>query len=69
VLLFIAVFNFVAHNSPSYISRLCVLKQLSYEYYKQYEIIDQRFDITSKMNAWNRVFVEGKQKFDAWVRP
>eukprot|EP00536_Pseudo-nitzschia_multiseries_P008258 jgi/Psemu1/287673/fgenesh1_pg.208_\ len=40
--------------------------QLSYEYYKTYENLDQKFAIQNKIDAWNRVFVEGKQKFDAW---
>ena len=40
--------------------------QLSYEYYKTYETLDRKFAIQNKVDAWNRVFVEGKQKFDAW---
>lgn len=40
--------------------------QLSYQYYKQYEAIDQRFQIQSKMDAWNARFQEGKRNFDAW---
>jgi len=40
--------------------------QLSYEYYKTYENLDKKFAVQSKIDAWNRVFVEGKQKFDAW---
>ncbi|KAL3922449.1 MAG: hypothetical protein SGILL_002202 [Bacillariaceae sp.] len=42
--------------------------QLSYEYYKRYEMLDQRFEIQDKVDAWNRRFVEGKKKFDAWER-
>ena len=42
--------------------------QLSYEYYKTYEKLDQKFAIQNKVDAWNRVFVEGKRKFDAWER-
>eukprot|EP00537_Pseudo-nitzschia_pungens_P013257 CAMPEP_0172392840 /NCGR_PEP_ID=MMETSP1061-20121228/8847_1 /TAXON_ID=37318 /ORGANISM="Pseudo-nitzschia pungens, Strain cf. pungens" /LENGTH=587 /DNA_ID=CAMNT_0013123753 /DNA_START=128 /DNA_END=1888 /DNA_ORIENTATION=- len=40
--------------------------QLSYEYYKTYENLDKKFAIQNKVDAWNRIFVEGKQKFDAW---
>jgi len=40
--------------------------QLSYEYYKTYETLDRKFAIQNKVDAWNQVFVEGKQKFDAW---
>jgi hypothetical protein len=40
--------------------------QLSYEYYKTYETLDNKFAIQNKVDAWNRVFAEGKQKFDAW---
>jgi hypothetical protein len=40
--------------------------QLSYEYYKQYEKLDQRFEIQDKVDAWNARFQEGKVKFDAW---
>ena len=40
--------------------------QLSYEYYKSYAVLDERFRIQDKMDAWNARFVEGKQKFDAW---
>ena len=42
--------------------------QLSYEYYKSYEKIDKRFAIQAKVDAWNRVFVEGKTKFDTWEK-
>jgi hypothetical protein len=40
--------------------------QLSYEYYKTYENLDQKFAIQNKVDAWNKVFVKGKRKFDAW---
>lgn len=40
--------------------------QLSYEYYKSYETLDRKFAIQDKIDAWNSVFVKGKQKFDAW---
>jgi hypothetical protein len=42
--------------------------QLSYEYYKQYSKLDDRFGIGEKMDAWNARFIEGKKKFDAWER-
>ncbi len=40
--------------------------QLSYQYYRQYEAIDQRFAIQSKIDAWNARFQEGKRQFDTW---
>lgn len=40
--------------------------QLSYEYYKSYETLDQKFAIKNKVDAWNKVFAKGKRKFDAW---
>ena len=40
--------------------------ELSYQYYKSYELMDQRFNIQSKMDAWNARFQEGKLKFDQW---
>jgi len=40
--------------------------ELSYQYYKQYEIMDQRFAIQAKMDAWNTRFQEGKLRFDKW---
>jgi hypothetical protein len=40
--------------------------ELSYQYYKRYEAMDQRFSIQSKMDAWNAKFQEGKIKFDQW---
>jgi len=42
--------------------------QLSYEYYKSYETLDKKFAIQQKVDAWNRVFAEGKKKFDAWEK-
>ena len=40
--------------------------QLSYEYYKKYAVMDEKFAIQSKIDAWNARFMEGKVKFDAW---
>jgi hypothetical protein len=40
--------------------------ELSYQYYKSYELMDQRFAIQAKMDAWNARFQEGKLKFDQW---
>jgi len=40
--------------------------QLSYEYYKTYASLDQKFKIQDKMDAWNARFVEGKKNFDQW---
>ena len=42
--------------------------QLSYEYYKSYETLDKRFAIQNKVDAWNKVFVKGKQRFDVWEK-
>ena len=42
--------------------------QLSYEYYKVYENMDQRFAIQSKMDAWNSRFQQGKINFDNWEK-
>mmetsp|Transcript_13262 Transcript_13262/g.33380 ORF Transcript_13262/g.33380 Transcript_13262/m.33380 type:complete len:646 (+) Transcript_13262:205-2142(+) len=42
--------------------------QLSYEYYKTYETMDKKFAIQQKVDAWNRVFVKGKVKFDTWEK-
>lgn len=42
--------------------------QLSYDYYKQYESLDQRFAIQAKVDAWNARFVEGKIAFDRWEK-
>ena len=42
--------------------------QLSYEYYKRYEQLDERFAIQDKMDAWNARFQEGKIKFDQWEK-
>jgi hypothetical protein len=33
--------------------------QLSYAYYKQYESLDQKFEIQNKIDAWNSRFAEG----------
>ena len=40
--------------------------QLSYLYYKRYSALDSRFEITSKIDAWNDRFKTGKVKFDKW---
>jgi hypothetical protein len=42
--------------------------KLSYAYYKQYESLDSRFQITDKIDAWNTRFQEGKLKFDRWEK-
>jgi hypothetical protein len=42
--------------------------QLSYDYYKRYAVMDERFHIQSKVDAWNARFMEGKIKFDAWEK-
>jgi hypothetical protein len=42
--------------------------QLSYEYYKTYAALDNRFAIQNKIDAWNARFVEGKMAFDRWER-
>ena len=42
--------------------------QLSYEYYKTYAALDNRFAIQNKIDAWNARFVEGKLAFDRWER-
>ena len=42
--------------------------QLSYEYYKTYSKLDERFAITNKVDAWNARFLEGKLVFDKWER-
>lgn len=42
--------------------------KLSYSYYKQYESLDSRFQITDKIDAWNARFQEGKRQFDQWEK-
>jgi hypothetical protein len=42
--------------------------QLSYEYYQRYAELDKRFEIQSKIDAWNARFVEGKIAFDRWEK-
>lgn len=42
--------------------------QLSYEYYKRYASLDNRFGIQEKLDAWNARFVEGKLAFDKWEK-
>jgi hypothetical protein len=42
--------------------------ELSYAYYKRFSVLDDRFKIQSKIDAWNSRFAEGKLSFDAWER-
>jgi hypothetical protein len=42
--------------------------QLSYEYYKTFSKLDDKFAITNKIDAWNAKFQEGKRQFDKWER-
>jgi hypothetical protein len=42
--------------------------QLSLEYYKQYAVLDDRFQIQSKLDAMNARFVQAKLDFDAWEK-
>jgi hypothetical protein len=42
--------------------------QLSYDMWKRYAEVDQRFRIQDKIDAWNTVFVEGKVNFDKWEK-
>ena len=42
--------------------------QLSYEYWKRYAEIDERFKIQDKMDAWNARFQDGKERFDKWEK-
>ena len=42
--------------------------QLSYEYYKSYASLDDKFGIQSKIDAWNAKFMEGKVAFDSWEK-
>ena len=42
--------------------------QLSYEYYKHYSALDNRFAIQQKVDSWNARFVEGKMAFDKWEK-
>ena len=41
---------------------------LSYEYWKKYALLDQKFKIQDKVDAWNARFIEGKENFDKWER-
>jgi len=38
--------------------------QLSLDYYKKYEVLDQKYKLSDKMEVWNSRFVSGKKKFD-----
>jgi len=42
--------------------------QLSYEYYKRFSVLDEKFAVQAKIDAWNARFIEGKRNFDAWER-
>jgi hypothetical protein len=42
--------------------------ELSYAYYKRFSVLDDKFKINSKIDAWNARFAEGKVSFDAWER-
>ena len=42
--------------------------QLSYEYYKRYSKLDERFALGEKMDAWNARFQQGKRNFDQWEK-
>ena len=42
--------------------------QLSYEYYKSYSSLDEKFQIQAKIDAWNARFQEGKKMFDQWEK-
>eukprot|EP00980_Cylindrotheca_fusiformis_P021656 scaffold8505_cov130-Cylindrotheca_fusiformis.AAC.22 len=42
--------------------------QLSYEYYKRYEVMDKRFGIQDKMDAFNARYQEKKKAFDRWEK-
>jgi hypothetical protein len=42
--------------------------ELSYAYYKRFSVLDDKFKINSKIDAWNARFAEGKVAFDAWER-
>jgi hypothetical protein len=40
--------------------------ELSYSYYKRFSVLDKRFKIQNKVDAWNARFVEGKADFEKW---
>mmetsp|Transcript_50254 Transcript_50254/g.75672 ORF Transcript_50254/g.75672 Transcript_50254/m.75672 type:complete len:721 (-) Transcript_50254:93-2255(-) len=42
--------------------------QLSYDYYKKYAVLDSKFQIQDKIDAWNARFQEGKKNFDKWEK-
>jgi hypothetical protein len=42
--------------------------ELSYAYYKRFSVLDDKFKINAKIDAWNSRFAEGKVSFDAWER-
>jgi hypothetical protein len=42
--------------------------ELSYAYYKRFSVLDDKFKINAKIDAWNSRFAEGKVAFDAWER-
>ena len=42
--------------------------QLSYDYMKRYQNIDNKYQIQEKIDAWNARFKEGKENFDEWEK-
>jgi len=42
--------------------------QLSYEYYKTYNKIDEKYFISDKIDSWNLRFQRGKRQFDEWEK-
>lgn len=42
--------------------------QLSYDYMKQYQAIDEKYRIQAKIDAWNARFQQGKKDFDKWEK-
>ena len=42
--------------------------QLSYDYMKQYQALDEKFKLQEKVDAWNTRFQQGKVDFDRWER-
>ena len=42
--------------------------QLSYDYMKQYQALDEKFKIQAKVDAWNARFQKGKKNFDKWEK-
>eukprot|EP00977_Amphora_coffeiformis_P012006 scaffold2954_cov171-Amphora_coffeaeformis.AAC.8 len=42
--------------------------QLSYSMWRKYADLDGRYKIQDKIDAWNAVFIEGKENFDRWEK-